>query len=51
MTVCSNYDIEMLRNLKALYKFTDRFLTIFALVDAAAGLIENDLETCRILTA
>ena len=28
MTVCLNYDIEMLRNLKALYKYTDRFLTI-----------------------
>ena len=44
MTVCLTYDIEMLRNLKALYKYTDRFLTTFSLVDAmpAAGLIEKD---------
>ena len=32
MTVCLNYEPEMLRNLKALYKYTDRFLTIFPLV-------------------
>ena len=38
MTVCLNYDVEMLRNLKALYKYTDRFLTIFSLVDASSRL-------------
>ena len=38
MTVCLNYDIEMLRNLEALYKYTDRFLTIFSLVDASSRL-------------
>ena len=38
MTVCLNYDIEMLRNLEALYKYTDRFLTIFSLVDANSRL-------------
>ena len=37
-TVCLNYDIEMLRNLKALYKYSDRFLTIFSLVDASSRL-------------
>ena len=37
MTVCMNYDIEMLRNLKALYKeHTGRFLTIFSSVDASS---------------
>ena len=38
MTVCLNYDIEMLRNLKALYKYTNRFLTVFSLVDASSRL-------------
>ena len=38
MTVGLNYDIEKLRNLKALYKYTDRFLTIFSLVDASSRL-------------
>ena len=38
MTVYLNYDIEMLRNLKALYIYTDRFLTIFSLVDASSRL-------------
>ena len=29
MTVCLNYEVKMLRiNLKALYKYTDKFLTI-----------------------
>ena len=64
MTVCLNYDIEMLRNLKALYKYIDRFLIIFSLVDASSrlqiksnksllfinGSVEKDLESCRILT-
>ena len=36
MTVCLNYDIEMLHNLKALYKYTDRFLTILSLVGASS---------------
>ena len=27
MAVCLNYEVKMLRNLKALYKYTDRFLT------------------------
>ena len=38
MTVCLNYDTEMLHNLKALYKYTDRFLTTFSLVDASSRL-------------
>ena len=25
--MCLNYEVKMLRNLKALYKYTDRFLT------------------------
>ena len=51
MTMYLNYDIEMLRNLSALYKYTDRFLTIFLIWwMPAAGLIEKDLEICRILT-
>ena len=29
MTVCLNYELEMLRNLKGLYTYTDIFLTIF----------------------
>ena len=33
-TVCLNYELEMLRTLKALSKYTDRFLTIFSLLDA-----------------
>ena len=43
MTVCFNYDIEMLRILKALYKYTDRFLTIFSLVDASSRRIRKRL--------
>ena len=43
MTVCLNYDIEMLRNLKALYKYTDRFLTIFSLADASSRLNRKSL--------
>ena len=64
MAVCLNYDIEMLRNLKALYNYIDRFLIIFSLVDASSrlqiksnksllfinGSIEKDLESCRTLT-
>ena len=38
MRVYLNYDIEMLSSLKDLYKYIDRFLTIFSLVDARAGL-------------
>ena len=38
MTVYLNHDIEMLRNLKALYKYTVRFLTIFSLVDTSSRL-------------
>jgi len=43
MTVCLNYDTEMLRNLKALYKHTDRFLTILSLVDASSRLNRKGL--------
>ena len=38
MTVCLNYELKMLRKLKAVYKYTDRFLTIFSLVDASSRL-------------
>ena len=38
MTVCLNYELEMLRSLKTLYKYTDRFVTIFSLVDASSRL-------------
>ena len=49
MTVCLNYDIEMLHNLKALYKYTDRFLTILSLVGASSRpcWIERERETDR----
>ena len=30
MKMCLNYEPDMLRNLKALYKHTDRFFTIFS---------------------
>ena len=33
-----NYELKMLRNLKALYKYTDKFLAIFSLVDASSRL-------------
>ena len=49
MTVYLNYDIEMLCNLTALYKYTDRFPTIFFnLVDVCVT--EKYFEICRILT-
>ena len=35
VTVCLNYELKMLRNVKALYKYIDRFLTTFSLVDAS----------------
>ena len=38
MTVWVNYELKMLRSLKALYKYTDKFLTIFSLVDASSRL-------------
>ena len=38
MTVWLNYELKMLRNLKALYKYTDKFLAIFSLVDASSRL-------------
>ena len=38
MTVRPNYELKMLRNLKALYKYTDKFLTVFSLVDASSRL-------------
>ena len=44
MTVCLNYDTEMLRSLKALYKYTDRFLTVFSLVGARETTREHELE-------
>ena len=47
MTVYLNYDIERLRNLKALYKSTDRLLPIFSLVDA--GSRHNRKDIGRIL--
>ena len=48
MTVCLNYDIEMLRNLKPLYKYTDRFVRIFSLVGASSRkLIERESERER----
>ena len=47
MTVCLNYDIEMLRYLKALYKYTDRFLAIFSLVDASSRRIRKRLFFSR----
>ena len=43
MKVCLNYDIEMLRNLKALYKYTDRFLTVLSFVDASSMLNRKSL--------
>ena len=54
MTVYLNYDIEMLRNLKALpvqIALTDfsRTVDVSRWMSAAAGLIEKDLEICRIL--
>ena len=36
MTEWMNYELKMLRNLKALDKYTDKFLTIFSLVDASS---------------
>ena len=51
MTVRLSYDTEMLRSLKALCKHTDRFLTIFSLVDASSRLNRKRLANfCRILT-
>ena len=38
MTVWLNYELEMLLNLKALYKHTYKFLSIFSLVDARSRL-------------
>ena len=43
LTECLNYDTEILRSLKALYKYTDRFLTIFSLVDASSRLNQKRL--------
>ena len=36
ITVCLNYELKMLRNLKVLYKYTDRLFTIFSLVDVTS---------------
>ena len=33
-----NYELKMLRNLKVLYKYTDKFLTIFDWLDASSRL-------------
>jgi len=34
-TVHLSQELKMLRSLKALYKYTDKFLTVFSLVDAS----------------
>ena len=47
MTVYLNYDIEMLRSLKALYKYTDRFLTIFSLADASNSFNREKKKTWK----
>ena len=41
LTVLLNFELKMLRNLKALYKYTDKFLTIFSLLDASSRLIQK----------
>ena len=47
MTVCLVYELNMLRSLKALYEYTDRFLAIFSLVDASSRLNRKRLDRER----
>ena len=44
MTVWLNYELKMLRNLKALYKYADKFPAIFSLEEASSRLNRKRLE-------
>ena len=50
MTACLHYELKMLRNLKALYNTLTDFSQYFHWWMPTVGLIEKDLEICRIQT-